>query len=157
MKKVLWMAAVGGPVLLFGALVAIGLAVGPDRIHAQAEAIRADEAATETALVKEQPKVSETSEWRTVRSWSGSGIKETETFAVTSREWRVNWRSANEPFPNAGILQIFVNDEDGNMVTFLANKQGPGSDVSYVRGKGRFYLHINSANVDWNVTVEARQ
>jgi hypothetical protein len=39
--------------------------------------------------------------------------------------------------------------------TVAANKQGIGSDVSYVRSPpGRYYLAINCANVDWLVRVE---
>lgn len=93
--------------------------------------------------------------WQQVMRWTGSGIKQTETFPVASREWRITWKSSNEAFPGAGILQIFVYDESGGMVSLAANKQGTGSDVSYVRAApGRFYLMINSGNLDWDVTVE---
>lgn len=93
-------------------------------------------------------------EWRVVQTWKGSGIKETETFSVASREWRIHWETRNEPFAGAGILQIYVHQEDGTLVSLAANKQGTGSDTSYVRSAGKHYLQINSANVDWVVTVE---
>jgi hypothetical protein len=93
--------------------------------------------------------------WHTVRSWAGEGIRETESFHVASREWRVTWKSSGEPFPGAGILQIYVHRADGTLVTLAANKQGPGSDTSYVRdAPGQFYLSINSANTKWHVLVE---
>jgi hypothetical protein len=91
--------------------------------------------------------------WRVLKSWSGSGIKTTETFAVGSREWRIQWRASNERA--AGILQIYVHDEAGHLVDLAANHQGAGSDTSYVRGRpGRYYLRISSGNVDWRVVVE---
>jgi hypothetical protein len=93
--------------------------------------------------------------WRVVAEWDGNGMKETETFSVASREWRIKWRSSNEPFPNAGVLTIVVHDSTGDMVSMAANKQGPGEDVSYVRsGPGTHYLQISSANIDWHITVE---
>jgi hypothetical protein len=93
--------------------------------------------------------------WATVVEWSGSGIKETETFQVASREWRIAWETRNEAFKGAGIFQIMVHDEAGKLVTLAANKQGVGKDVSYVRsGPGKHYLMINSGNVDWTVKVE---
>ncbi len=93
-------------------------------------------------------------EWRSVKTWTGSGIKETEGFDIQSREWRVSWETKNEAFAGAGIFQIYVHNDKDELVSLAANKQGTGKDVSYVRGKGRFYLKINSGNVDWSVTVE---
>jgi len=91
--------------------------------------------------------------WRVVKSWTGSGIKQTESFRIASREWRISWTTKNEKV--AGLLQIFVYTDSGELVTLAANQQGAGSDVSYVRNTpGRYYLAINSANVDWTVTVE---
>jgi hypothetical protein len=89
-----------------------------------------------------------------VKTWKGSGAKDTESFDVRSREWRITWETSNEPFANAGIFQIYVHNDKDELVSLAANKQGTGSDTSYVRGRGRFYLKINSANVDWSVIVE---
>jgi hypothetical protein len=101
------------------------------------------------------PPAPSTASWQQVKRWTGSGMKQTETFSVASREWRITWTASNEPFAGAGILQIFVYDENGGMVTLAGNKQGTGSDVSYVRNPpGRYYLMINSGNVDWDVAVE---
>lgn len=98
-------------------------------------------------------------EWTTLKNWSGSGMKTTESFRVTDREWRIEWETSNEPFPGAGIFQIFVHKADDDaLVTLAANKQGTGSDVTYVRSvPGRFYLTLNSGNVDWRVQVQVRK
>lgn len=95
-----------------------------------------------------------TAEWRTVASWKGEGIKDTETFSVQSREWRITWETKNEKMAGASIIQIYVYNEKDELVTLAANKQGVGKDTSYVRGQGKFYLKINSANVEWSVLVE---
>jgi hypothetical protein len=95
-------------------------------------------------------------QWREIASWSGSGMKQTESFRTASREWRVHWQTANEPFPGAGILQIMVySAESDSLITLAANKQGTGKDTSYVRAPpGLYYLMFNSGNVDWSVRVE---
>jgi hypothetical protein len=86
-----------------------------------------------------------------VKSWSGHGIKETETFAVSSREWRVKWTVTGDDY-----LGIAVHDDDGDLTSMAANTTKTGSDVSYVRGKGRFYLSINGSGKS-DITVEEQQ
>lgn len=98
-------------------------------------------------------------QWNTVKEWSGNGIKHTESFTIAEREWRIEWTASNEVLPGAGILQVMVHRaDDDQLVTLAANKQGAGRDVSYVRAApGRFYLTINSGNVDWRVRVQTRR
>lgn len=96
--------------------------------------------------------------WWLVKEWSGNGIKQTESFSITGREFRVVWKSSNEPFPNAGVLQIYVHNAAGELITLAANKQGVGEDTSHVRSRpGEHYLMINSANVDWKISVEEQR
>lgn len=95
--------------------------------------------------------------WYTVAEWSGSGAKNTETFTIPSKEWRISWSTSNEAFPGAGIFQIYVHDSGGDLLGVGANQQGVGSDVSYMRGSGPRYLAINAGNLDWTVKVEAQR
>lgn len=104
-----------------------------------------------------------TGAWTPVTSWAGSGMKETEMFPIASREWRIKWRSSIRS-SGSGVLQVYVYSEDGRLVSLAANQEATeatGSDESgdsYVRsGPGRHYLMINSANVDWSVSVEDRR
>jgi len=110
----------------------------------------------ESKGASEAPPPAKAPEWTRIASWDGSGIKDTESFETTSREWRVSWKTSREAFAGAGILQLYVhNADDGGLVSLAANKQGAGEDVSYVRTKpGRYYVKINSANVDWSVSIE---
>jgi hypothetical protein len=109
-------------------------------------------------LTRAQELLEPANDWRLVKEWSGSGIKETETFTTTSREWRIRWHSANEPFANASILQIHVYNGRGALVTLAANKQGTGADTSYVRSPaGSHYLAIVGANSTWTVIVEEKR
>lgn len=91
--------------------------------------------------------------WQEVKTWTGSGIVNTETFTVASKEWRINWETSQENI--AGILQVFVYDSKDNLVDLPVNQMGVSKNISYVRkGPGTFYLKINSANIKYRVTVE---
>jgi len=134
---------------LFVILIIIGLLVPTPPPSSQRQTPPPEPTARRTEPAPSSPS------WRAVKSWRGNGMKETETFSVASREWRIKWESANEAFAGAGILQIMVYSEDGTLVTLTANKQGVGSDTSYVRtGPGKHYLMMSSANMDWSVSVE---
>ena len=95
-------------------------------------------------------------EWHKVASWSGSGIKSTEAFSVSGRQWRVKWsfRSSSDI---GAIMQIFVEKPGEDLPIGLAanttNERG-GADVSYFDGPGEFRLNMNCANADWKVEVE---
>jgi hypothetical protein len=97
--------------------------------------------------VTEKPKT-----WQPVKTWAGNGAKQTETFGVASSEWRISWQTSNS---NYGILQIYVYDGKGNMISLAANAQGKTNDTTYIhQGPGKYYLSINSCNEDWKITVE---
>jgi len=94
--------------------------------------------------------------WREVQEWRGTGMKQTESFTIASREWRINWKTTRQNI--AGILQIYVKTEAGELITLAANSMGEGSDTSYVRSPpGRYYLEISSANINWTVSVEDKR
>lgn len=92
--------------------------------------------------------------WHQVRTWTGQGIKNTESFEIRGREWRINWKATNNS-QFGGIMQIMVYDSSGGLASLAANHEGAGGDTSYVRGRpGQYYLEINSFGVDWQVAVE---
>ena len=98
--------------------------------------------------------------WVTIAEWQGEGMRSTESFLTQSREWRINWRTYDEPFENAGILQIFVYDAntDDIFIDLVANVQGPSEANSYVRTPpGEYYLEIISANIKWEITIEEKR
>jgi hypothetical protein len=93
----------------------------------------------------------QTSDWKAIKSWSGDGISETESFATTAREWRLRWTAKNtRTVP--GTFSVSVHDAETDKLVSTAT--GLGSQESYVRGKGRFYLKINAALVAWTVSAE---
>lgn len=95
--------------------------------------------------------------WQALKSWSGTGMKDTESFEPAGREWRITWTMSDPAFAGAGIFQIYVHDASDKLIALAANTQQPGSDTSYVRASGKFYLKISAANCRWKVTVEEQR
>ena len=92
-------------------------------------------------------------DWHQVGSWAGEGTKETQTFTIRNREWRVGWKARLTY--TAGLLSIGVYDDTDNLVSTITSGPKGGNDVSYVRSKpGKYYLKITAANVEWQVIVE---
>lgn len=111
----------------------------------------------EPPITEGQPKQEQEQEkqaWQEVKSWSGSGIKNTEPFEITGNQWRVKWQNKGGEF-GGGILQIFVYKVGSESPEeLLANTTEITSDTSYIYEGGTFYLNVNSANTNWSITVE---
>ena len=98
--------------------------------------------------------------WVAVKSWTGSGTMSTETFTISSEDWRIRW-SASVPtkFQEAGItgtISVWVYHENEGLIDIIANVAVTDFDggESYLRSSGEYYLKINAASVDWRVIVE---
>ena len=92
-------------------------------------------------------------EWTATKSWTGAGLKQTESFTTTTREWRLRWNV--EPInPNVSLRRIAItvfSDQD-KIVSTADSSEAQGE--SYVRGVGTYYLQISGVNVKWTVAVE---
>jgi len=109
----------------------------------------------EAKPVSESPEAKK-EEWGEIKSWEGTGAKKTETFDITSDQWRITWGNNGGQF-GGGILQVYVyRPGDDLPVALAANTTEIGKDTSYVYEKGTFYLDINAANTNWTVKVEER-
>lgn len=92
--------------------------------------------------------------WHEIARWEGKSIKDTETFHIPSREWRIVWSTKPGEYGNMNFA-IIVYNSDGTMVSVAANTIGEGSDISYVRGSGDYYLSINTAQL-YTIIIEAK-
>lgn len=92
-------------------------------------------------------------DWQRVAAWEGTGIRNTETFTIMGSQWQVGWNGAGG---NPGVLQIMIYREDGTLTGLAANQanEDPMTGQSIQRGAGNYYLTINSASVNWTVTVD---
>lgn len=92
---------------------------------------------------------------RVIAQWSGKSIKSTETFNVTTHEWKISWDTRPGDYIDMNF-QILVYNADGTpywQQFVAANVIGADTDSSVMRGSGRYYLTINSAQ-SYEITVE---
>lgn len=101
-----------------------------------------------------EPKLAPATIWHEIARWQGKGIKNTETFHIPSREWRISWSTKPGEYGDMNF-QIFVYKSDGSLVTVAANVIGKDKDSSFMRGAGDYYLTINTGQ-PYLVIVEAK-
>jgi polar amino acid transport system substrate-binding protein len=94
--------------------------------------------------------------WRELGSWSGRGSRQTESFEVTTGALRVRWEAANAPAPDQGALTISLHSAiSGRVLQTPVDQRGVGASVAHLADEPRTsYLGIESADVDWTVTLE---
>lgn len=92
-------------------------------------------------------------EWREIARWKGSGIKNTEPFTISTKEWRISWTTKGGQVP--GIFSIMVYKGDSEVPDIAAQVQGDSTDSSYMRGAGQYRLTITSSQ-RWEVTIEEK-
>jgi hypothetical protein len=91
--------------------------------------------------------------WTDVKQWTGTGSKVTESFDVTSKEWRVNW-SSDQHGNGIGSIGVLVFNADKKLVASATGRVG-APDTTYIHeGPGRYYVEVRSADVNWTLTVQ---
>ena len=97
--------------------------------------------------------------WKTVGNWSGRGDKQTETFTSDTGGFRVHWETAQESPAGAGRLRVvFRSGDSGREIIEAIDAHGTGSGLEEVAADRPrwFYITIESASVDWSVSVDER-
>ena len=94
--------------------------------------------------------------WRPIAQWTGHGNQQTDSFEMGNAEWRIKWETSQEAPPGKGTFKVTVHSAiSGRPLISAVDFQGVGKDTTYVTEDPRlFYLVIDSANVQWAVTVE---
>jgi len=97
--------------------------------------------------------------WKPIGSWSGRGDKQTETFTSDTGGFRVHWTAANEAPAGGGRLRVvFRSGDSGREIIEAIDAHGAGSGIEEVAAERPrwYYLTIESANVDWTVSIDER-
>ena len=96
--------------------------------------------------------------WKQVGTWSGRGNAQTESFTSDTGGFRVRWETRNESQPGQGRLRVvFRSGDSGRPIIEAVDVRGVGHDTEEVADNVRWYfLTIESANVDWSVSVDER-
>jgi hypothetical protein len=94
--------------------------------------------------------------WREVATWAGRGSTQLETFSIEGWSWRIRWETKNPAAPGRGELRVEAHSADsGRLLAEPIDAKGTGHDTSYVTElPHRYYLVVESKDVDWSLTVE---
>jgi hypothetical protein len=95
--------------------------------------------------------------WRQVGAWSGRGDFQTETFTSDTGGFRVHWETKNETRPGEGRLKVvFRSGDSGREIVDAVDARGVGRETTEVAAERPrwYYLTIESANIEWSVTVD---
>lgn len=107
-----------------------------------------------TGLTKQWPMPVYEKKWHEIKTFSGKGIKNTETFIIPSQEWRISWDTSPGEYGEMNF-QIYIYDDNGNLKGVAANVIGADKDSSIMRGSGNYYLMINTAQ-PYTIKIEAK-
>jgi hypothetical protein len=104
----------------------------------------------------DRPATVETVVWRRIGSWSGRGPQQTDAFLSDTGAFRVHWQTSNESPPETGRFRVVLHSGvSGRPLLVVAEHRGIGRNTAYVNEDPReFFVVIESANLDWSVTVE---
>ncbi len=97
--------------------------------------------------------------WKPVGAWSGRGDSSTNVFTSDTGGFRVHWATTNAARPGDGRLRvIFRSGDSGREIIDAIDARGTGSGVEEVSAERPrwYYLTIESAGVDWKVSVDER-
>jgi hypothetical protein len=102
------------------------------------------------------PPAQEITVWRTLGTWSGKGLLQTDAFISDTGQLRITWEARDKAGGNsAGTLRITLHSAvSGRPLAVTVDQRGPGRDVAHVVEDPRsFYLVIESTDLEWSVEI----
>jgi hypothetical protein len=105
---------------------------------------------------RSEPERKEVVLWKQLGSWSGRGDTQTESFIGLTGSLRFRWRAINEEPRGQGRFKLILQSANsGRDLQEPVDHDGPGEGTAYAADDPRlFRLAVESANVDWSLTVE---
>ena len=98
--------------------------------------------------------------WNTIRSWSGSGDEQLDSFTSDTGALRIVWeakRGVDATGP--GELKVVVHSAISGrpLAAAVVDHRGEGTGTAYVSEEPRvFFAEIRSKDVDWTITISER-
>jgi hypothetical protein len=92
-----------------------------------------------------------------IKEWSGkSGHLETEKFKTSGNRWRVSWKTTTGDPDPIGSISITVRTGAGALVKLASNlgQKITSGHFDVTTAPGEYYLEIDSADRNWQVTAE---
>lgn len=91
----------------------------------------------------------------TLKEWSGTGNKNTETFHISSSPWTVEWLKTPTDSSPLLMIEIYRPGEQTFTDYISSGTSNPGiqADTGYIYETGTFYLNITGLSCNWDVKV----
>ncbi len=152
-KKKLWLLLAGSVIVSGVILLVFYIANNPSRKYPVIGKPSTNLSANLPSSLTGQKQVSQG--WREVKRFSGQSIKDTESFRISGREWRISWETKPGEYGDMNF-QIYVYNSAGEIVGVAANVVGYDKDFSIQRGAGNYYFTINTAQ-PYTIIVEEKR
>ncbi len=91
--------------------------------------------------------------WHEVKRFTGSSDRNTETFAITSSQWRIRWNHTATHAIDLFILTLWEYPSDYQGIVAWES-DGSASETSYFYSRGTYWLDISVVNSTYDITVE---
>jgi hypothetical protein len=103
-----------------------------------------------------QPATEEVVMWKQLGTWSGRGNAQTESFIGLTGALRMHWQTRNESPRGTGTFRLILHSAiSGRPLQDTVDEKGQGEGTVYIAEDPRvFYALVESANLDWSLTVE---
>jgi hypothetical protein len=95
--------------------------------------------------------------WHRLLALSGDDSKNSTTFHVSGRQWRVLWHNQDPPgetFKNTSALFINAFPTNDTIPKRVCSQLGTGGDSTELKGSGDYYLKIEASGGHWELAVE---
>jgi hypothetical protein len=109
------------------------------------------------APAREQPQ--EQAVWNTIRSWSGNGDAQLDSFTSDTGALRIEWEARAENEATApGIFRVAVHSSiSGRPLTVPIDHRCPGRGTAFVSEEPRvFFALVSAQDLDWKITISER-
>ena len=97
--------------------------------------------------------------WNTVRSFSGDGDEQLESFTSDTGALRIDWEAVPKPdAATPGTLRVAIHSAiSGRPLAVPIDRRGPGKGTAFVSEEPRvFFFEVQSKDLRWKLTVSER-
>jgi len=95
--------------------------------------------------------------WHRLLALSGDDSKNSDTFHISGKQWRVLWHNRDKPgaaYKNTSALFISAFPANDTIPKKVCSQLGPNSSSTELTGTGDFYLKIEASGGHWELAVE---
>jgi hypothetical protein len=97
--------------------------------------------------------------WNTLRSFSGSGDEQVESFTSDTGALRIDWEAKpKEGATTSGMFRVALHSAiSGRPLALPIEHRGPGKGTAFVSEEPRvFFFEVQSQDLEWKITVSER-